>query len=184
MSILWDQLFERIEKQRAGVEKAVRAAVEEARQDFAEQIAHDALGIARDAIGDFYGGYSPRSYDRRGSLYDVPEIHASGTVVSVAFEPEVMTFRDGYGGEDGLYDQVFREGWHGGADKGPEHPSPGTPYWRAGKNFSKWGRPAAIAPISPLEDIRTRFRDYNRAQMPTLWRGIVSRRVKEHIEGW
>lgn len=37
---------------------------------------------------------------------------------------------------------MFKQGYHGGADKGPDHPSPGTPYWRTGNGFVRWGNPA------------------------------------------
>lgn len=45
-------------------------------------------------------------------------------------------------GNDYIYEYIFKQGYHGGAIDGPEHPAPGTPYWRTGFNFSEWGRPA------------------------------------------
>ena len=92
----------------------------------------------------------------------------------------MTTFRNGYAGEDGLYDQVFRKGWHGGAASGDytfrgysfnksgwvvthtPHPDTGTPYWRTPiPYYSQWGRKAEISDPSPLQDIKNKVAEYS-----------------------
>lgn len=164
------------------VADAAQQGVQDAKLQLAERYVEDAKGIADREIAVFYADYSPRRYRRRYSLYDIPDIRTVGDLkIVVDFDPEGTSFRDGYDGEDGLYDQVFRKGWHGGADSGPGHPSPGTPYWRAGRNFSRWGEPAAIAGTSPLEGIDDALTDYERTQLPSIWRGLVAQCIQERI---
>lgn len=135
-------------------------------------------------IDAFYDEYSPEMYVREGytlsktgGLYDILKIsiEPDGSL-SMYFDETALRFRSGYAGEDGLYDQVFRKGWHGGADKGDwteyekngetyktyiPHPSTGTPYWRsAGKRFMDWSRPAQISSTPPLIAFQVLMQDY------------------------
>ena len=90
-----------------------------------------------DAMKEFYDDYTPNSYDRGYTLYNVLKIDGGNTDRSFHFwfDPEEIPFRDG---SIGLYEQVFEKGWHGGADHiAPEkedrwgvHPRPGTPLTR------------------------------------------------------
>lgn len=101
-------------------------------------------------VEDFYDSYAPKSYRRKGELFDVLDLdtfaNSDGTYeITEDFEPfnkHAISGRDGsedpYGIREYLYEIVFQKGWHGGADKiSPakaeiwgEHPSPETPYWR------------------------------------------------------
>lgn len=123
--------------------------------------------IFNETVQDFYGSYTPMYYDRNESLYDILETSADDTSLSIGFDPGKMTsFRSGYSGEDGLYDQVFRRGWHGGAGSGEGHPAPGKPYWRTPiPQFYNWGDEAPVAAVSPLEDFKRRLADYEDSQM-------------------
>ena len=68
--------------------------------------------------------------------------------------------------EEGLkkyvFDTTFGEGYHGGADKiAPgkvdvwgAHPSTGTPYYRTGYGFSKWGKEAYSEDKAPFDEIK------------------------------
>lgn len=118
--------------------------------------------IYRSVIVDFYADYYPAHYEREYSLYSILYTrmdYGNTPGMRYGFEPIYMTpFRSGYRGEDGLYDQVFRHGWHGGADSGYGHPAHGTPYWRTPyPSFNRWGDPAEVADISPLEDFNKRI---------------------------
>ena len=63
-----------------------------------------------------------------------------------------MTYRNGYGGEDGLYNTVFRGGYHGGAASGQGHPKNGVPMWRYPYPiYVTWGKEAAQS-VSPLSE--------------------------------
>ena len=132
--------------------------------------------IFQDAVTDFYNGYTPTVYNRRGDtgsksggLYDLfnPERNNYGVLVlneplyNELFDPSMM--HGGRNGADvGLYSLVFVEGWHGGAksiDEGKtkkygKHPSPGTPYYRKPHPYYKhWGRQAKKESVSPYEKI-------------------------------
>ena len=68
------------------------------------------------SVMNFYASYPHPIYDRRGSLYNLFNIKREGDTLKYWFEPSEITYRNGYGGEDGLYTTVFKEGWHGGAN--------------------------------------------------------------------
>jgi len=116
----------------------------------------------RDAVAAFYDNYQPKYYDRNESLYDILDTELTGESYWISFHPENMTpYRTGYTGEDGLYQTVFKEGWHGGAAYGEDHPSPGVPHWRTPEGIYRyWGRRAAKAADSPFDDFKYRLQDY------------------------
>lgn len=97
---------------------------------------------SRFAVEDWYMAYNPMSYERTESLLNVYDVQPQIGAINVHLSSNEL------GGHrvssDYIYDYMFIQGYHGGAidGKNPNHPSPGTPYWRTGKNFSKWGEPA------------------------------------------
>ena len=98
------------------------------------------------AVEDFYGDYSPEFYDRNESLYDILHIRtgmygmASYDSYEDLYDSSKMT-TDRKGGS--LFEKVFEQGWHGGAESGDGHPKPGTPYYRTPESvYSRWGRMA------------------------------------------
>lgn len=120
------------------------------------------------AIKRFYEDYRPHVYKRTESLYDLIEIRAFDDTNEVEWDYDptkmVSTRRGMSGGKEYLFDTVFGQGWHGGADKiAPwkvarykAHPSPGVPYYRTppkGKRrYTKWTKhPAERAAKSPYE---------------------------------
>lgn len=155
--------------------KQVKAARADAWKEWIVYVKKKAEELANGVADDFYADYQPEFYERRGSLYHVLQmkIEDNGNTLSYGFDEQALTFRNGYGGEDGLYDQVFRKGWHGGAgsidpNKASvmgEHPSPGYPYWRKPYSppgskktgYYRWGRPADMSPIPPIELFDRRF---------------------------
>lgn len=139
-------------------DKALDRATDLAVRDMLFYLDVEMKRIFRDVIDEFYADYTPQpdGYERHQSLYNLFQTqHFTGENARLEFwfEPSEMTpFRSGYDGEDGLYDQVFRKGWHGGAGSGPGHPSPSTPYWRTPHPYyTMWGREAAVANVSPLD---------------------------------
>ncbi len=150
--------------------------------DWLKFIEESIKDIFREAVDAFYDDYDPGEYKRKKSMYNLLKIKRNDKAhtLHMEFEPSDMThFRNGYSGDDGLYDQVFEKGWHGGADKGDitrindggevmeistPHPSPGTPYWRSGPGFLHWGAPAAVAEISPHENYTQKLNEYQVSQ--------------------
>ena len=142
------------EKLNRGTDLAVR--------DMLRYLDREMRQIYQSVIADFYADYTPAHYERSYSLYELfyTRMDFGETPgMRYGFDPVNMShFRSGYGGEDGLYDQVFRHGWHGGADKGPGHPEHGTPYWRTPyPKFNQWGDPAEVADMSPLDAFNKRI---------------------------
>ncbi len=138
-----------------------------------KKIANELSNLFEGAIQGFYDDYAPRSYTRRGSLFNVPVITPLSDDIVIEFDPHQITMRNGSGEEDGLYTTVFKEGWHGGALKGPEHPKPDGrhAYWRTGNNFSTWGEEATRAPekIRPFSAISEIWDDYKASRVQQLW---------------
>lgn len=181
-----------IEKLKQKAAKQVRAAQDATWAEFFDRAEVDIRDMFNDVVKEFYLDYEPLYYDRRESLYDLLYFRSkktgTGRYLEFGFDPSNMThFRSGYGGEDGLYDQVFRKGWHGGADKGGEdsgkpHPDPGTPYWRKpqkGERYTWWGRAARIADVSPLDNMKRRMEDYNDYYVQGIYTEIWNRNKKK-----
>lgn len=143
--------------------------------------------IFKETVDAFYDDYNPYLYSRRGRLYRLLFIEDVGsTSKTMGFHPEEIPFRDGYAGEDGLYDQTFRKGWHGGAASGLGHPDPGTPYWRVpatvrgskGQEFDyehwpRWGNPAYISEEAPLDMWNRKMDDFEAGEMVTMYNDIA-----------
>lgn len=164
----------------------LRNAQKSAYAEFYAMYAEKLKQMFNDAIDDFYSDYpDPEFYERKKSLYKLLQIKVEKDGVTVWYEPDEMTtFRNGYSGEDGLYDQVFRKGWHGGADKIAKakegkygvHPDTGTPYWRTPVPFyRRWGKKAAVAAISPLDDMKRRIDEYQEKEMQKDFNKIYSK---------
>lgn len=64
----------------------------------------------------FYSEYTPKTYNRQGEngLYGLLRISRDEDGMAYDFDPTKLSFRNGYNGENGLYDLVFRKGYHGG----------------------------------------------------------------------
>lgn len=176
-SYILDQYVKNIQRKAEAAVKRVIPAVnrewyrmvdEKLRQSYKETIAH------------FYASYSPQFYHRSRSLYQLLETEIDDESMSIQFNPANMTpYRNGYSGEDGLYDLVFRHGWHGGARSGDytssyrpgsedsgysvaftPHPNPGTPHYRRPyPYYGQWGA-EAVKSESPLENFKLKVAEY------------------------
>lgn len=99
-----------------------------------------------DAVQEFYDAYEPSVYGRTYGLRDLLDIRTDSngiaeyeTAEDLINPSNMHTDRSG----NSLYEKVFMQGWHGGAESGPDHPSPGTPYYRAPVGiYWHWSRPA------------------------------------------
>ena len=148
-------------------------------EDFFANADKSVRELFNETIDQFYSEYTPGYYDRTESLYELIQSETSPEYLKIWMDPDNMSsFRNGYSGEDGLYDLVFRRGWHGGADKGnvtrvhlpgndeaiersTPHPESGTPYWRVpDPYYTAWGR-KAYRSDSPLEVLKLKLDDYN-----------------------
>lgn len=94
------------------------------------------------ATDAFYDSYSPKMYSRQEGLYKGAKAIVEWDDWSIDIGPEHMeTSYDA--GVDYVFWNSFQNGFHGGAVDGPDHPEPGTPWWRA---HGIWSRPAAQGP--------------------------------------
>lgn len=164
-----DRAFERrmnLIKER--LEPQIKAELKKAAIEFIPIAEADLKTLFKDAVDNFYTSYNPKYYQRNKSLYDIFVItrDTNGMGFDMEFDPAKMTgFRNGYKGEDGLYQQVFIKGWHGGAGSGPGHPNPGVPYWRTPLNiWTRWGKEASISSPSPYEHFEQKKEEYQRGE--------------------
>lgn len=154
-----------IEQVRQKVMAAVQKEIDQSVKDWVLKAEDRIQKMFVDTVENFYNDYTPDYYDRRESMYNLLETVTTSDGLIIRFNPEAMSFRNGYAGRDGLYGQVFVKGWHGGAASGEDHPEPGVPYWRDGRDrFRSWGLPAEIARISPLDEMKQRVKEYEKGQ--------------------
>ena len=135
-------------------------AVKKSYKEFGIYESNEIRRIFRNAVDKWYGSYTPTLYDRQGNtdsgtggLYEILDIKfdARGMVLI-----DSLTFDDIYNPSNlhpdrrggSLYEKVFVQGWHGGAEtisseKAPiygEHPNDGVPYYRTPHPYySHWG---------------------------------------------
>lgn len=143
------------------VKKAIDEAADEVSEELFDLYKTKATETFEESMQKFYDAYSPKYYGRSYSLKNLLDITNAGDgYVTLDFDPSKMSgYRSGYSGEDGLYDLVFRRGFHGGAESGSykgsgfyAHPNPGVPYWRKPyPSYKYWGSPAAQS--TPPKDI-------------------------------
>jgi len=154
------------------VEVAVSVALKKVDKEMAKFQRAEIQKVYYKAIKKFYEDYHPHVYtNRTGSLYDLLTIQEfdDSNKVGWDYDPtKMVSTRKGMpGGKEYLFETVFGEGWHGGADKiAPQkaaihrkHPNPGTPYYRTppkGKRrYTKWTRhPAERAEKSPYNMVQ------------------------------
>lgn len=171
--------------------EAVKDAQKKAFSEYFEVADKKIREIYKSVITDFYRDYTPRFYDRRngGSLYKLLETKKTDDYLSLNFNPSKISYRNNYaessssnGVPGGLYDLVFRQGWHGGAmvngsmlypigkyEDGKPRAYNGTykdgvykPYEDEDYKYS-W-TVANKAAISPLDDFKKRLDAYQESE--------------------
>jgi len=99
--------------------------------------------IFNEVINEFYSSYTPALYDRQYGLYDLLDLPSDSQYFTYDSIDDLVNPDKLHGDRSGgsLYHKIFEEGWHGGAESGPKHPSPGTPRYRIPPpNYPRWGR--------------------------------------------
>lgn len=178
---------EALERSAQEIKTRAQRGVEKAKVRFVDHTVDTYKEYVKNAVAAFYADYTPIIYrDRSYSLYDVAVVKGSETGFKIEMYPEKMTYRDGSqsGDSDGsLFDLVFVQGWHGGADHGPGHPGDGKPYWRTPHPTYKYWHtdsPAARSP-SPYDEIVTKTSEYLDTEAQELWENLVGECVVEAL---
>ena len=135
--------------------KEVKKAQDKSIEEFFKHVEKELIVMYEETILDFYLDYTPKYYSRTGELYNLLHIRTGKRYIEAAFNPSAITSRTGYSQENGLYNTVFREGWHGGALHKEE-----MLYRKPVPYYTSWGRPAERATVSPLYDFRNRVYTY------------------------
>lgn len=189
---IMDIVNDRLEELRKIVTEQVEIAYEKAGEEFMPLYGEKLKSLYDESVKEFYDDYTiSGGYVRNLDLYDVFQYSVfkeDGLIkLKVWFdETKMIGFRNGYKGEDGLYDQVVRKGWHGGAGSGKNHPRPGTPYWRAPTPaYYDWYKeggsyvPAKTAPKSPLNSFKEKYNEYVMNGLNEDYNAILDRYISE-----
>lgn len=119
------------------IEKGI-VKIDKMNKKYPQKYRDEAYMVCDSIITDWYSQYDPIFYNRSGSMYKMFEVKTNGTKLIVDFDGDSLDGLNKY-----IYDIAFVGGYHGGADKGANHPRPGIPWWRTPiPEFSEWGRPA------------------------------------------
>lgn len=160
------------------------------------------------AVKTWYEAYSPSEYQRRYDLYNVLDLKTDeyGMAITEAAGYTDLFDEDRMGSDrhgNSLFDKVFMEGWHGGAESISDgkadiwgaHPSPGTPYYRKGgfipltkgrrvwHKYGKWGH-KAVQTASPAKLFADRFREEDEGNLNDTFIRIMDKhydRAEERI---
>ena len=194
----YDIYFKELQKK---AEIVVKEKQKEAMKDFFEVAETKIKKIYKSTIDTFYGSYNPHFYDRTGNLYYLFQTKRTDDYLSIWFDPSKISYRNGYsessnsdGVKGGLYDLIFRHGWHGGAlvngsmlypvgkENGSFKAYDGTYKDGRYKPYEeisyKWA-PAVKASISPLDDFKIRLDKYMDTEWQTDYDKIWERKKSE-----
>lgn len=161
--------------------EATKKALDDSYTDYFKILKVKLQEMYKSIIDDFYADYKPKTfeykddngntvtyhYERRGSLYNLLQTETfraknGKMVLKYGFDPSQIVSRTGYNEEDGLYDTVFRHGWHGGARHNDSF------YWRTPvPTFKFWGTEAKQANISPLDAFNNKVDQYYESKYQT-----------------
>ena len=126
--------------------KKLMAVVKETNEIYADKLSDKVLMVCISAIDRFYDEYTPKYYDRLGTLYNVYEVNQSKNYITVLFDSSALSGHRV--SNDYIYNTVFLQGYHGGAWVGIDRP-----YYRTNVCFTDWGDPAKRS-HSPFQDIK------------------------------
>lgn len=153
-------------------------------RDVGVQIIDELLSETKEAfdetIREFYSDYPDaelHGYRRKHELYNLIILEKSINPATgfpryhIEFDETKLHYRNGYNGEDGLYNTVFRMGYHGGSiSHNPGFPGNGDkPYYKKYKanknadddapdaNWSGWSFPARKMDKAPLDTIKEKY---------------------------
>lgn len=153
--------------------KHIDEFVNEAMMKIAWKKYRKAEKICKKEIDRFYNEYSPMVYRRKYDLRNVYNLDVTKDGEFIfEFGHEFMQKQHRVSNEY-IYDEMFKEGWHGGANKGPGHPDPGKNYWRTPsvnddeygiKAYSYWWSIPAAKSSSPYNNIINKWNLYMRSE--------------------
>lgn len=184
LSQLGDYVANEIKKIRDSAEKACKQSLEQA-IDAADEEAipiemETIKDIFRDSIERFYDSYSPKYYSRNRSLFDIAELERINGGFRANLDSSAVTpFRDG---GDGVYELVFKKGWHGGAMGKADirKYAPSSMSWRTPYGYyTYWGDKATRADISPWEDFAKKAREY--WEDASDYQEILDKKIEEYL---
>lgn len=191
----YNQFYQRhLEHLQKVAEEAINAAYKEAFTEYIKNLEPIINKMFERVAMAFYNDYDPRYYNRRHSLYDIMNTSADENSMTISFDHSKPVSRSG----KSLYELVFKEGWHGGAETGKGHPYPGTPYYRGPRDYyNHWMKSrdgltiavrydgeAARAEISPYEDMYKRVREYESKQLDKEFTKILNEKIKNIDIRW
>ena len=117
--------------------------------------------IIKESMDEFYAThtYGIHGYHSTGSLATFARFMLDENDNSFYVEYGSKIGKGGYRvDQDYIYKLVFLTGWHGGAYKGPDHPRPGTPYYKVPPGI--WSSPADRAPEPPVSILTRKWNDF------------------------
>ena len=162
--------------------------------EYSEYQEDEITTIFNDAVTAFYNDYSPGLYTREGNvssqsggLYSILEFKRD-TDGSLLYDTthdieDILNSDNMHSDRSGgsLYNKVFVQGWHGGAESGPDHPNSGTPYYREPHPYyTRWGNPAAKS-TSPYSAISENLAKSN-GRFDTKYNDILKKHNKELVD--
>lgn len=158
--------------------------------DFGQYQTQIITEIFNNAVNQFYADYTPipGGYDRQYGLRDVLNIayDQRGIVITgndnrLLFD-EMEMHGDRKGGD--LFNKVFIEGWHGGAESScrGDHPETGVPYYRTPIGFYKYWGGKAVKTESPYHIINEALEVGEVPNMRTKLKVILDKHLQSATE--
>lgn len=142
----------------ASIKRAIKKN-QEMKIKYSELIKKELQDVGEKVIDDWYESYIPNSYWRQYSLYKAFKVSVNKNKGSfnVSFSHTYMKKFKHLTGKrtsdinEYIFDISFMQGWHGGANKGKDHPYPGIPFYREPHPYYTLWYYAAEKSFSPYE---------------------------------
>ena len=99
-------------------------------EKYSKRLDKELKEVGKSVIDDWYSDFIPNSYHRINSLYKAFKVTVRDGHFSVDFSARYMLAYHHRVKNSYIFQNSFMEGWHGGANDGPDHPFPGIPMYR------------------------------------------------------
>ncbi len=153
------------------LKKAIISAAEETDKAILPKIEKELHVTYKSVIREWYDNYDPL-YQRHYRLYDIFDTKRTRIGIKYGFFKSNID----YGSyTDYVYDITFSEGWHGGNDRGLNHPDLGTPWYLKPGTQDGWIRQAEKS-FSPREMMIERVHEYE-----PIWQREMRDTLMENI---